>query len=281
MVESWERGLGELVGTGELRRSAPAIRVRNPARGMTAAKLVGDLNGSFSRIRRRIRETMVYPLVLAFQASREADTIRADVARWRESVAIPGYEIEEAPFGVPALRRFLGSVPEFRNVFYYRLGIGGGWPATVALIGRRIWRPLPSLEINCASVGPGLIVAHGYGAILTAERVGANCTIHQQVSVGWRSHQHHGRVLAGSSRPPILGDEVFLGTGAKVLGAISLGNNVTVGANAVVLHDVPDGCTAIGVPARVIPGRPNGPSDGFVRPLRGRQARAPQAETSP
>ena len=258
MVECLESGPGELAGTDELRRSDPALRVHRPARRLRAMKLGGDLNGSFSRLCRRVREATVYPLIWAYRASRQAETIRADVARWRESVHLPGQDTGEAPHGEAALRSFLASVPEFRNVFYYRLGAGGGWPNTVALVGRRVWRPLESFEINCASVGPGLIIAHGYGAILTAERVGANSTIHQQVTVGWRSHQDHGRVLAGTSRPPILGDDVFLGTGAKVLGEISVGNNVTVGANTVVLHDVPDGFTAVGVPARLVPARQNG-----------------------
>jgi serine O-acetyltransferase len=51
---------------------------------------------------------------------------------------------------------------------------------------------------------------------------------------------------------PILGDDVFIGAGAKVLGGIKVGNNVRIGANAVVVHDVPDGATVVGIPAKVI-----------------------------
>jgi serine O-acetyltransferase len=114
---------------------------------------------------------------------------------------------------------------------------------------------LDSFEINCFSIGPGLVVAHGYGAILTAQQIGANCTVHQQVTVGWRHFLQGERVSTEPLRPPILGDNVFLGTGAKVLGGISVGDNVVVGANAVVIHDVPDGFTAVGVPARLLPAR--------------------------
>jgi serine O-acetyltransferase len=241
---------------------------------LRVAKLINGLNALGWHLYRGIREAAVYPLVLAYRASRQADTIRADVVRWCDMLAVPGHETVDPPVGESALRGYLASVTEFRNVFYYRLRAGGGSPATVAMICQLIWRPLPSFEINCASVGPGLFISHGYGAILTAERVGANCTIHQQVTVGWRTRQHQEHVSAGA-RPPILGDNVFLGTGAKVLGEITLGNNVTIGANAVVLCDVPDGFTAVGVPARLLPARPDTAGNGLSPGCRsGRQAPA-------
>lgn len=51
---------------------------------------------------------------------------------------------------------------------------------------------------------------------------------------------------------PVIGENVLIGAGACVLGKVTIGNNVKIGANAVVLEDVPDGCTAVGVPARII-----------------------------
>jgi serine O-acetyltransferase len=199
--------------------------------------------------------------MLAYRASREAENIRADAARWRDLLGVPGHGADLGSDTEPAIRALLGSVPEFRNVFYYRLRVGGGWPASIAMVGHLLWKPLDSLEINCSSIGPGLVVAHGYGAILTSERVGANCTIHQQVTVGWRDIVQEGRTHDGPMRPPILGDNVFLGTGAKVLGGITVGSDVVVGANAVVIRDVPDGCTAVGVPARILPPRQDTPTD--------------------
>jgi serine O-acetyltransferase len=223
-------------------------------------KLTDRVNALGRQLYRGISEAVVHPLVLAYRASRQAETIQADIARWREMLGIPGHGIE---FGIDvesALRAYLAAVPEFRNVFYYRLSAGGGWPATVGLIGRLLWQPLDSLELNCPSIGPGLVVAHGYGAVLTAERVGANCTIHQQVTVGWRDVVQSGHVQ-GPLRPPILADNVFLGTGAKILGGITVGKDVVVGANAVVIRDVPDGCTAVGVPARHLPARQDAPAN--------------------
>jgi serine acetyltransferase len=66
-----------------------------------------------------------------------------------------------------------------------------------------------------------------------------NCWIYQQVTIGWR--------LPGES--PVLGDKVYVGLGAKVLGAIRIGSSIMIGANAVVIADVPDNCTVVGVPA--------------------------------
>ena len=76
---------------------------------------------------------------------------------------------------------------------------------------------------------------------------GDDCVIRQGVTVGLR---HRGQ--RGS---PVLGDRVDIGAGAKLLGPIRIGNDVAIGANAVVLTDVPDGCVAVGVPARVLPRR--------------------------
>ena len=150
---------------------------------------------------RGICAAMAHPLVLAYRASQQAETIQADVVRWREMVGAPGHGIGFGDDVESALRAYLAVVPEFRNIFYYRLSAGGGWPATVGLVGRLLWRPLSSLELNCPSIGPGLVVAHGYGAVLTAERVGANCTIHQQVTVGWRDIVQNGHVRGLLGRP--------------------------------------------------------------------------------
>ena len=98
------------------------------------------------------------------------------------------------------------------------------------------------VEISCAmEIGPGLYLPHPYGSVLMAERIGANATFTHAVTVGMRDEWDF----------PVIGDGVFVGAGARVLGGISLGDGCSVGANAVVLHDVPAGATAVGVPAVV------------------------------
>ncbi len=97
-----------------------------------------------------------------------------------------------------------------------------------------------------AKIGKGLFIDHGMGVVIgeTAE-IGDNCTIYQNVTLGGTG-KHHGK------RHPTLGDNVLIGSGAKVLGPFRVGNGARVAAGAVVLDAVPDNATAVGVPARVV-----------------------------
>lgn len=86
---------------------------------------------------------------------------------------------------------------------------------------------------------------NGLGVVLDYRCViGNNVRIDQQVTIGIRWDEQ----IA-----PVIGNNVRIGAGAKVLGSIKIGNNARIGANSVVLTDVPDGATAVGVPARIIP----------------------------
>lgn len=94
-----------------------------------------------------------------------------------------------------------------------------------------------------AHFGPGFVLVHSNGVVInTAVRGGRDVKIEHQVTIG-----------AERGLSPILGDDVFVGAGAKILGAITIGSRVRVGANAVVVKDVPDDVTAVGVPARYLP----------------------------
>ncbi len=95
-----------------------------------------------------------------------------------------------------------------------------------------------------AVIGPGLRIWHFGGIFLhPAVRIGKNCTLRQGVTIG-------NRVADGPV--PVIGDDVDFGAYAQVLGDVRIGNGCHIGAMSVVLCDVPDGATAVGVPARVI-----------------------------
>lgn len=93
-----------------------------------------------------------------------------------------------------------------------------------------------------AEFGAGLVILHSFGIVINTEvRAGRNLVLEHGVTLG-----------AEKGQCPVLGDDVFIGAGAKILGPVRVGSRVKVGANAVVVHDVPDGATVVGIPARVV-----------------------------
>ena len=106
---------------------------------------------------------------------------------------------------------------------------------------------LTGIEIHTgATIGKGLLIDHGSGVVIgeTAE-IGDNCTIYQGVTLG-------GTGKDKGKRHPTLGDNVMVGSGAKILGPFKVGDNSKIAANAVVLEEIPENCTAVGVPARIV-----------------------------
>jgi len=113
----------------------------------------------------------------------------------------------------------------------------------LAVVRHLFWSTITGAEIPINTrIGGGLLLPHPNGVVIHADaRIGPNCLIFQQVTIGDRD----GGV-------PIIGGHVDIGAGARVLGRISVGNHVLVGANAVVLEDIPDRNTAVGVPAKIL-----------------------------
>lgn len=117
------------------------------------------------------------------------------------------------------------------------------FPRLISQIGRF----LTGIEIHPgAKIGKGLFIDHGMGVVIgeTAE-IGENVTLYQGVTLGGTGKQQ-------GKRHPTLGNNVLVGVGAKVLGAITIGDNARIGGGAVVLKDVPPNATAVGVPARIV-----------------------------
>lgn len=94
-------------------------------------------------------------------------------------------------------------------------------------------------------IGPGLMIVHGHDIVIGGDvLIGENCKIFNGVTLGNKDTE------TSVNQQPKVGDDVVLGAGAKILGRIVIGNNVRVGANSVVLHSIPDGAIAVGVPAK-------------------------------
>lgn len=106
---------------------------------------------------------------------------------------------------------------------------------------------LTGIEIHPgAEIGRGLFIDHGSGVVIGETTViGDNCTLYQGVTLGGTGKQT-------GKRHPTLGNNVMVGAGAKLLGAFTVGDNSKIAAGAVVLGDVPENCTAVGIPAKVV-----------------------------
>jgi serine O-acetyltransferase len=140
------------------------------------------------------------------------------------------------------------AYPGLHAVWFYRRA-HWLWNHRLPLLGRivsHVGRTLTGIEIHPgASIGPGFFIDHGMGVVIgeTAE-VGANVTLYHGVTLGgtsWNKGKRH----------PTLGDDVVVGAGAKILGPITIGARTRIGANAVVVKDVPPDSVVVGVPGRV------------------------------
>ena len=111
-------------------------------------------------------------------------------------------------------------------------------------------RNITGIEIHPgAQIGKGLFIDHGCAVVIGETTIiGDNCTIYQGATLG-------GTGKDVGKRHPTLGNNVMIGAGAKVLGPITIGDNSKVAAGAVVLKDIPENSTAVGVPARVVRGK--------------------------
>ena len=154
-----------------------------------------------------------------------------DLVRWKAILHIEGSD-------VVALARLLSSKPEFRNLLIYRNNHRPLYRRWISLW----YRPLNTLYIETPEMGGGLYIQHGCATMIAAKSIGENCWINQQVTIGYN----------GQGDPPVIGDNVMVTCGAKVLGNISVGANAVIGANAVVIHDVEAGARIGGVPAHRI-----------------------------
>lgn len=96
-----------------------------------------------------------------------------------------------------------------------------------------------------ARIGAGFLLMHRHGVLIGPVVIGQNCVVHQNVTIGQR-------VAAGDQGVPRIGDNVWIGPGAVITGAIKIGDGVTISAGSVLSRDVPDRCLVAGNPGRVV-----------------------------
>ena len=132
------------------------------------------------------------------------------------------------------------AYPEFRYQFFYRL-------REHSKIWKFILKPYQlfnshNLYLNCDDIEGGLFIEHGFSTIIACKHIGRNCWINQQVTIGY----------SDAKNCPFIGNDVQIKAGAKVIGNVKVGDDVIIGANAVVVKDVPSHSIVVGIPARVV-----------------------------
>jgi serine O-acetyltransferase len=148
----------------------------------------------------------------------------------------------------------------YHAILFYRFA-NLAWRRQFYLIGRLIsnlGRFVTGIEIHPgAEIGQRFFIDHGMGVVVgETSEVGDDVTLYQGVTLG-------GTSLEKGKRHPTIGDGVIIGSGAQVLGPLNVGMGARIGANAVVLQDVPQGATMVGIPAKIVMGRDKSLEDEF------------------
>ena len=137
-------------------------------------------------------------------------------------------------YGLVKFCWFFSNYPEYRSVLYSRKRI------LKYLIGWII-KPQKNLFIYTTNISGGLFIQHGFATVIAAKSIGANCWVNQQVTIGYTS-----------KGAPTIGNNVRIGAGAIVIGNITIGDNCTIAAGTVVNFDVPSNSLVVGQKSRIV-----------------------------
>ena len=159
----------------------------------------------------------------------------------------------------PAAKSIIGIIltyPGVKAVFLHKVShffhLAG-----FELIGRiisQITRFFTGVEIHPgAKIGKNLFIDHGMGVVIgETSEIGDNVTIYHAVTLGGSSPSIDSERQRHEKRHPTIGNDVVIGSGAQIIGPIKIGNNVRIAANAVVVKDVPENATMVGIPAKAV-----------------------------
>ena len=195
-------------------------------------------NDTMERIKRGAQRVVDGAKNMKTAIKETVDAVREDVkaTRERDPAATSDAEVLLLYSGVHALAAYRVA---------HRMHQNGHTFAARAI--SQTARFITGVEIHpAAKIGHGLVIDHGMGVVIgeTAE-IGDNCTIYQGVTLG-------GTGKDVGKRHPTIGNNVMIGAGAKVLGPFVIGDNTKIAANAVVLEEIPESCTAVGIPAKIV-----------------------------
>jgi serine O-acetyltransferase len=170
------------------------------------------------------------------------ELIWEDVREWKR-LGYLSSDKAEAPVELRDVLRLLWNYAGLRATVWYRLSHAAHRrhiPLLPGMMARMNLRRYGLDIVSGVPIGPGLYIPHPVGTVVMAVSIGSHCHLISGVTIGMRTVQAF----------PRIGDNVTVSAGARVLGDISVGHGATIGANAVVISDVPDGATMVGAPAR-------------------------------
>jgi serine O-acetyltransferase len=159
----------------------------------------------------------------------------------------------------PAAKSLLSVIltyPGVKAVFFHQIS-NFFYKASFDLVARIISQTVrffTGIEIHPgAKIGKNLFIDHGMGVVIgETSEIGNNVTIYHAVTLGGSSPSIDSERQRHEKRHPTIGDDVVIGSGAQIIGPIKVGNNSRIAANAVVVKDVPDNATMVGIPAKAV-----------------------------
>ena len=159
----------------------------------------------------------------------------------------------------PAAKSIISIIltyPGVKAVFFHQISnffYKAGFDLIARIISQTI-RFFTGIEIHPgAKIGKNLFIDHGMGVVVgETSEIGDNVTIYHNVTLGGSSPSIDSERKRHEKRHPTIGNDVVIGSGAQIIGPIKVGNNSRVAANAVVVKDVPENATMVGIPARVV-----------------------------
>lgn len=181
----------------------------------------------------RIKCLLATPLYVFFRLSKNYEECIYELRQWEKTIGTVPYESNFLCF-----IRMCAGFPEYRSLLLFRLGSAGQLLSWIVPHQKTTF-----FITDKEKIGKGLILQHGYSTILFPERMGSDCQVWHNVTIG-RAHEKGPR--------PVIGNNVKICAGAIVLGGITIGDNTTIAAGSVVVKDVPNDCVVCGNPAYIM-----------------------------
>lgn len=174
---------------------------------------------------------LLWPIVLIYYLSNSRQEILLDM--------MSDMKYRDASFkGANAVVYVFFMDRYYRNLFYHRIG-------KISFLFKCIWKGSKTFYPLCPNIGGGMFCIHPYATILNAKSIGRNFSCRQCTTIGNKSDER-------PSERPTIGDNVTVGANVVIIGDIHVGNNVIIGAGSVVVKDIPDNCIVAGNPAQII-----------------------------